>query len=108
MKENGAVNRKGKQCYNLFFTFKVRVLIFMETLKQAVHIPISHQLHFDVTLPQDFPIGSAEVLLIFAFQSEASKSPNLSELFKLGGSLRNSELFKNGLEIQRKWRDEWQ
>lgn len=41
----------------------------METLKQTLTVPKNHRLHFDVTLPENFPTGTTEVLLVFSPQT---------------------------------------
>ncbi len=82
----------------------------METLKQILTIPENHKLHFDITLPDSFPTGLAEVLLVFAPNIMPSqKTNNATEmLLKLAGSLKNSPHFGGDpLAIQKALRDEW-
>ena len=81
----------------------------METLKQILTIPDNHRLHFDITLPDSFPTGAVEVLLVFAHKvSTSGGAINRAELFKLAGSLKNSPHFSGDpLLIQKALRDEW-
>jgi len=81
----------------------------METLKQVLTIPENHQLHFDITLPADFPTGPAEVVLIFAPHATPTESTNISEILKLAGTLKDSPRFGGDpLTIQKALRDEWE
>ncbi len=82
----------------------------METLKQIVTIPENHQLHLDITLPEGFPTGPAEILLVFASKSDISlEESSVKELGKLAGTLKNSPHFGGDpLTIQKALRDEWQ
>jgi len=82
----------------------------METLKQTLTVPDNHKLHFDIILPDTFPTGTVDVLLVFAHQSNAiaAESTSRAELFKLAGSLKNSPRFGGDpVSIQRALRDEW-
>ena len=80
----------------------------METLKQSLTIPKNHKLHFDITLPDYFPIGPAEVLLVFASKTIAPIQATNAEISKLAGSLKNSPHFGGDpLTIQKALRDEW-
>ena len=80
----------------------------METLKKVLTIPENHKIHFDVTLPDNFPTGQVEVLLVFSTQSVAfSKITNI-KLLELAGSLKDSSNFGGDpLLIQKALRDEW-
>jgi hypothetical protein len=37
----------------------------MNTIRQTVHIPADRRLRLDLTLPDDFPVGEAEMTIIF-------------------------------------------
>lgn len=82
----------------------------MKTLKKILTIPESHQVHFDITLPENFPTGPAEVLLVFSPQTiQSSKTTNMEKILKLFGCLKNSPHFGGDpLAIQKELRDEWQ
>jgi predicted component of type VI protein secretion system len=81
----------------------------METLKQTLTVPKNHKIHFDITLPKNFPIGTAEVLLVFAPKAPSTTVDNVKKLLKLAGSLENSKTFVGDpVAIQRALRDEWQ
>jgi hypothetical protein len=81
----------------------------METLKQTLMIPKNHKVHFDVTLPESFPTGSAEVLLVFAPKTSSPTTSNIKALLKLAGSLKDSTTFAGDpVTIQKALRNEWQ
>ena len=80
----------------------------METLKQILTIPENHQLHLDVTLPDNFPTGPVEVLLVFSPKTIPSENKMNKELLKLAGTLKGSSgLGGEPLVIQKAMRDEW-
>ncbi len=80
----------------------------METLKQILTIPENHKIHFDVTLPENFPTGQVEVLLVFSTKTLRSEEITNIALLKLAGSLSNSPHFGgNALLIQKALRNEW-
>lgn len=60
----------------------------METLKQTLTIPANHQLHLDITLPDSFPTGPMEVLLVFSQKTDSINSNDKAEMLKLAGSLK--------------------
>ena len=81
----------------------------METLKQTLTIPENHKIHIDLTLPDNFPTGQVEVLLVFSNNATASNDVINIELYKLAGTLKNSPLFgRDPLVIQKALRDEWE
>lgn len=83
----------------------------METLKQMLNIPENHQLNIEVKLPDNFPSGPAEVLLVFASKAASLEKTgaNLQGLLELSGSLKNSSHFVGDpLTIQKELRNEWQ
>jgi len=83
----------------------------MEIVKQILNIPKNHQLHFDVTLPDSFPSGPAEVLLVFVSKvttSRVAANAAAAEVLSLAGSLKNSTNFGGDpLVIQKALRDGW-
>jgi len=82
----------------------------METLKQVLTVPENHQLHFDITLPNNFPTGPAEVLLVFSPQSMSSvEAANAGRILELVGALKNSpNLSGDSLTTQKALRNEWE
>jgi len=82
----------------------------METLKQILTIPENHKLHFDVTLPETFPTGLAEVVLVFASKTTSpfSLQRTTKDFLKLAGSLKDSPHFSGDpVAIQKALRDDW-
>ncbi len=81
----------------------------MEALKKIFYIPTNHQLKIDVKLPDNFPTGETEVLLIFAPKTSLQSSHNSKALLKLAGCLKDSVHFKGDpLTLQKALRDEWE
>ncbi len=81
----------------------------METLKQTLTIPENHKIHIDVTLPDNFPTGQVEVLLVFSNKLTPSSDVISVEILKLAGSLKNSPNFGGDpLLIQKALRNEWE
>lgn len=79
----------------------------MQTLKKVIIIPENHHLKLDVTLPNSFPTGEVEVILVIA--SNLPPKPTNSNLLSLAGKLKKSINFSgNPLTLQKKLRDEWQ
>jgi hypothetical protein len=76
----------------------------MNTIRQTVHIPADRRLRLDLTLPDDFPVGEAE-LRVFSPQP---KERTHKAIKHLAGCLADSKTFAgNSLAIQRSMRDEW-
>ena len=83
--------------------------IHMETLKKTLTIPKNHQIHIDLTLPEHFPTGLAEILLVFSPIPSLPNKAYMKNLLKLSGSLKNSPHFGGDpLKIQKALRDEWE
>jgi hypothetical protein len=62
------------------------------------------QVHQEFTVPEDFPIGQADVLVLISPDAESEPLIPLSEL---AGSLKDSPNFSGApMEIQRKIRDD--
>ena len=81
----------------------------METLKQTITIPENRKIHIDMTLPDNFPTGQVEVLLVFSDKFSPSDESINIEILKLAGSLKNSPHFSGDpLLIQKALRDEWE
>lgn len=80
----------------------------METLKQTLTIPENHKIHIDVTLPDSFPTGQVEVLLVFSNKLTPSNDAINVAILKLAGTLKNSPHFGGDpLLIQKALRNEW-
>lgn len=80
----------------------------METLKKTVVISKNHKVNIDVTLPDNFPTGQAEVLLVFSSDSASSANDTNIAILKLAGTLKDSPHFGgNPLLIQKALRNEW-
>lgn len=78
----------------------------MQTLKKVITIPENHHLKLDVTLPNSFPTGEVEVILVIASNLPPKPTTNL---LSLAGKLKKSINFSgNPLTLQKKLRDEWQ
>lgn len=77
----------------------------METLKKIVTIPENHHLKFDVTLPESFPTGEVELVIVFSSEKQKEKK----NLLSLEGKLKKSSNFSGDpLTLQKKLRDEWE
>lgn len=81
----------------------------METLKQTLMVPKNHTVHFEVTLPENFPIGLAEVILVFAPKISSNENIVSKNILTLAGSLKDSPNFSGDpLTLQKGLRDEWE
>lgn len=78
----------------------------MEAIKQQLNIPADHRLKLDIILPDEIPVGAAELILIVAPQSGLQN--NQRDIMKLAGCLRHSRALRGDpVSIQKGWRDEW-
>lgn len=81
----------------------------METLKKTLTIPENHKVHFDLTLPDNFPTGQVEVLLVFSTKLTPSNDTANIGILKLAGTLKDSPHFSGDpLQIQKALRNEWE
>ena len=81
----------------------------METLKKTLTIPKNHQIHIDLTLPEHFPTGPVEILLVFSHIQSLSPATPKSSILTLSGSLKNSPHFSGDpVQIQKALRNEWE
>jgi hypothetical protein len=106
------------------------------TIQQMIDVPVNRKVHLDITLPEDMPCGRTELVLDFrpsAVQAGASRRPRPDPALEkalrdaeekwaysqahpeeLKTSLKrlqeNGPLFGgvDGVEFQRKIRDEWE
>ena len=76
----------------------------MSAVQQTVQIPADRRLRLDFTLPDDFPLGMAKVLVL---PPESSK--NAYESIKhFAGCLADSKTFAgDSVVLLRAMRDEW-
>ncbi|HLB56710.1 MAG TPA: hypothetical protein VJK30_05220 [Coxiellaceae bacterium] len=81
----------------------------METLKQTLVVPENHKIHIDVTLPDSFPTGQVEVLLVFSNKLTSSNDGINIAILQLAGVLKNSSHFGGDpLLTQKALRNEWE
>ncbi len=79
----------------------------LETLKKTLFVPTSHRLQIDIALPESFPTGETELILIFAPKNEASQHRKTNELLKIAGKLKNSSHFNGDpLTLQKALRND--
>lgn len=77
----------------------------MNTIQQAVSIPADRRLQLDLLLPDSFPAGEAEMLIVFTPAPKATSGKSLSHL---AGCLAKSAAFAaDPVEIQGAVRDKW-
>lgn len=65
----------------------------MQTLRKTLVVPENHKLHFDITLPANFPTGKTEVTLTFAPKTSTKSAANKAGILELAGSLKGSPHF---------------
>ncbi|MDR1395810.1 MAG: hypothetical protein LBK52_06555 [Deltaproteobacteria bacterium] len=76
----------------------------MTTIEKKTMVTEDRRVHLEFTVPEDFPIGQADVLVLIAPDVESEPLIPLSEL---AGSLKDSPNFSDDpMEIQRKIRDD--
>ncbi len=77
----------------------------MSPLIYPVTIVADHQLHLDLLLPSEMPIGEAELVIMVVPKGSASP---FAALKKSVGVLADSSLaMRDSVELQREWRSEW-
>lgn len=77
----------------------------MDTFKQTVTIPANRRLQLDLPLPDSFPAGEAEMLVVL---SPAREKKPPSSIHHLAGSLAHSTSFAGDpVMLQKAMRDEW-
>lgn len=78
----------------------------MEAIKQQLNIPANHRVKLDIKLPDEMPVGAAELIMIVASKSESLNGRR--DIMKLAGCLRHSKSLRGDpLAIQKGWRNEW-
>jgi hypothetical protein len=76
----------------------------MNVIQQTVQIPANRRLRLEFTLPDDFPMGEAKVLVL---PPESPKNAYAS-IKHLAGCLADSKTFAgDSITLQRAMRDEW-
>lgn len=78
----------------------------MTTIQRIITVDSGHQVNLTLTLPEDFPEGTTEVVInIYPDKKDSSKKTILD----YAGCLANSPAFsRDPVELQREWRDEWE
>jgi hypothetical protein len=82
----------------------------MMTIQQTIAIPADRRLHLDFDLPENLPEGQADITLIVKPKGEGRKIPffRRASIMDFYGCLKDSPAFaEDGVEYQRKIRDEW-
>ncbi len=79
----------------------------LETITNTLNIPKSRKITF--TVPDNIPLGQAEVILIIRPSLEEEQKISEDEsLFKLSGTLKNSKTFcGDSILLQKQMRQEW-
>lgn len=78
----------------------------MEAIKQHLNIPASRRVKLDIKLPDEIPVGTAELIMIVVSNSESLNGRR--DIMKLAGCLRYSKSLRGDpLSIQKGWRNEW-
>jgi hypothetical protein len=76
----------------------------MNVIQQTVQIPADRRLRIDFTLPDDFPLGEAKVLVL----PPVSPKNAYESIKHLAGCLADSKAFVgDSVALQRAMRDEW-
>ena len=77
----------------------------MNTIQQTVTIPSNRRLQLDLPLPNDIPVGQAEMLVVL---SPAREDKLNSSILHLAGCLADSTTFAGDpVALQKALRDEW-
>lgn len=78
----------------------------METIKKQLNIPPNRRLKLDILLPDEVPVGAAELIMIVAPRSAPQKGRH--GIMELAGCLRHSRSLRGDpVLIQKGWRNEW-
>jgi hypothetical protein len=78
----------------------------MTTITKRVEITDPNRLHLDLDLdlPEDLPVGPAEISLTI----NPIRPPGKKRFAEYFGIFKDKPIFVgDGVELQRKWRDEW-
>jgi hypothetical protein len=73
----------------------------MTTITKSIEIPQDRRLRLNLDLPDDLPIGRAELQLTIT-----PEKPDRPRFERLAGGLKNV-YDGDGVDLQRQWRDEW-
>lgn len=90
----------------------------MNTIHKTIDIPQSRLLNLEVQLPENLPVGKAEIMLMISPVHELSQNliatpakelpPGRHRFQGLAGSLSQSKVFEGDpVEVVRAMRDEW-
>ena len=78
----------------------------MEAIKRQLNIPANRRLKLDIILPDEIPVGAAELIMIVASQPVLQNGRR--NIMNLAGCLRHSKALRgNPVSIQKGWRNEW-
>ena len=78
----------------------------METIRQQLNIPANRRVKLDIILPNEIPIGAAEMIMVVASYSRPQN--NRRAIMELAGCLRHAKALRGDpVSIQKGWRDEW-
>ena len=78
----------------------------METIKQQLNIPANRRVKLDIILPDEIPVGAAEMIMVVVSHSRPQTSHR--DIMELAGCLRHSKALRGDpVSIQKGWRDEW-
>lgn len=77
----------------------------MQTFQKTLIVKADHQVHIDLKVPDNFPIGEVEVCIILV--PKAAQSSEKNAFLKLAGSLKDSKNFSGDpVKFQKKLRNE--
>ena len=78
----------------------------METIRQQLNIPANRRVKLNIILPDEIPVGAAEMIMVVASYSRPQN--NRRAIMELAGCLRHSKALRGDpVSIQKGWRDEW-
>jgi hypothetical protein len=79
--------------------------ISMTTIQQTVEITEDRHLNLDLSIPEDVPVGTAEMTIVLA---PAPKGKTLGSVKHLAGVWKDSKTFAgDSVALVRVMRDEW-
>jgi len=70
----------------------------MNAIQQMVQIPIDRRLQLDLTLPDDIPVGRAEMLVVISHVPERAHAKRLGGMRGLGSMDKNLDIKAFGRE----------
>ena len=70
----------------------------MNAIQQTVQIPMDRRLQLDLTLPDDIPVGRAEMLVVISPMPEQARANRLGGMRDLGTMDKNLDIKAFGRE----------